>query len=45
MGPRTDLEIKACMPTLAKEKAELWFGTSKGRISIHMEIEKQMFDK
>lgn len=45
MEPRTDLAIKACMPPLAKEKGELWFGASKGRKLIHMEIEKQMFGK
>lgn len=29
----------------AKEKGELWLGTSKGREAIHLEVEKQMFGK
>lgn len=35
------------MPFGAKEKGEIWvwFGTSKDRKVIHMEIEKQMFGK
>lgn len=34
------------MPSWAKEKGMgMWFWTSQGRKAIHMELEKQMFDK
>lgn len=33
------------MQSWAKEKGELWFGTSKGTKAMHIGIEKQMFGK
>lgn len=45
MGPSTGRAVKVYTPPWAKEKGRVWFGTSKGRQAIHMEIEKPMFGK
>ena len=45
MGPRTNWTVEAYMPSWAKEKGGWWFWTSKGKKTIHSEMEKHMFGK
>lgn len=39
-------DVEAYVPSWAKEMGQgMWFETSQGRKAIHIEIEKQIFDK